>query len=98
MPDQLDEEIKRHRSELIMQQQYEIFERKQQAKIGKILKVLVDGFDEDDMLYYGRSYMDCAEIDSRVIISTEDELVPGTFVDVKIIAIDDCDLVGEVIE
>ncbi|MCM1544682.1 MAG: 30S ribosomal protein S12 methylthiotransferase RimO [Ruminococcus sp.] len=98
MPDQLDDEVKRHRSELIMQQQYEIFERKQKAKIGKTLKVLVDGFDEDDMLYYGRSYMDCAEIDSRVIISTENELIPGTFVNVKIIGTDDCDLVGEVIE
>ncbi|MCM1393047.1 MAG: 30S ribosomal protein S12 methylthiotransferase RimO, partial [Ruminococcus sp.] len=95
---QIDEDVKKHRSELIMQQQYEIFERKQNVKIGKTLKVLVDGFDEDDMLYYGRSYMDCAEIDSRVIISTEDELVPGTFVNVKIIGTDDCDLVGEVVQ
>ena len=41
--------------------------------------------------------MDCAEIDSRVIISTEDELEAGVFVDVKIIGTDDFDLVGEVI-
>ena len=55
------------------------------------------GYDENDMLYYGRTYMDCAEIDSRVIISTEDELEAGVFVDVKIIGTDDFDLVGEVI-
>ena len=97
MENQLDDEVKNHRAELIMQQQYEIFERKQQEKIGKTFKAIVDGFDEEDMLYYGRTYMDTAEIDSRVILSTEDELEPGEFVQVKIIGTDDVDLVGEVI-
>lgn len=96
--DQIDEDVKKHRAEIIMQQQYEIFAQKQEEKIGKIFKTIVEGFDEDDMLYYGRTYMDCAEIDSRVIISTEDELESGTFVEVKIIGVDDCDLVGEVVE
>lgn len=97
MENQLEDDVKIRRAEVIMNQQYAIFEAKQQAKIGKVYKVLVDGYDETDMLYYGRTYMDCAEIDSRVIISTEDELIPGTFVNVKIIATDDVDLVGEVI-
>lgn len=97
MDNQIEDDVKVRRAEVIMNQQYSIFESKQQAKIGKIYKVLVDGYDETDMLYYGRTYMDCAEIDSRVIISTEDELVPGEFVDVKIIATDDVDLVGEVV-
>lgn len=96
--DQIDEDVKKHRAEIIMQQQYEIFAQKQEEKIGKIFKTIVEGYDEDDMLYYGRTYMDCAEIDSRVIISTEDELESGTFVEVKIIGVDDCDLVGEVVE
>ena len=97
MEDQLDDEVKNHRSELIMQQQYEIFDKKQQGKIGKTLTVMVDGFDEENMLYVGRTYMDAPEIDSIVIISTQDELFPGQFVQVKIIGVDDCDLVGEVI-
>lgn len=97
MENQIDDEVKKHRAELIMQQQYEIFSRKQEERIGRIYKVLVDGYDEDDMLYYGRTYMDCAEIDSRVIISTEDELVSGSFINVKIIGVDECDLVGEAV-
>lgn len=76
MDGQLDEETKKHRAEIIMQQQYEIFDRKQNEKIGREFTVLVDGYDENDMLYYGRTYMDCAEIDSRVILSTENELLP----------------------
>ncbi len=97
MENQIDDEIKLHRSEIIMQQQYEIFDKKQQSKIGRVLPVIVDGFDEENMLYVGRTYMDAPEIDSIVIISTEDELTPGEFVNVKIIAVDDCDLVGEAI-
>lgn len=97
MPGQLDEETKNHRCELIMQQQYEIFDRLQHDKIGKTFRVLVDGYNENDMLYYGRTYMDCAEIDSVVILSTEQELFPGQFVDAKVIGVDDCDLVAEVL-
>lgn len=97
MPGQLDDETKNHRCELIMQQQYEIFDRLQHDKIGKTFRVLVDGYNENDMLYYGRTYMDCAEIDSVVILSTEQELFPGQFVDAKVIGVDDCDLVAEVL-
>ena len=96
MDGQIEDEIKARRADIIMGLQYPIFERKQKAKTGKTFTVIVDGYDEEDMLYYGRTYGDCAEIDSRVIISTEDELIPGEFVDVKIIGTDDIDLVGEV--
>lgn len=97
MDNQIDDEVKNHRSEIIMQQQYEIFASKQESKIGTVMTAIVDGFDEDNMLYMGRTYMDAPEIDSNVIISTEDELQQGQFVQIKIIGVDDCDLVGEVI-
>ena len=95
MENQLEDDVKSRRAEVIMHQQYEIFSQIQEAKVGKTYKVLVEGYDETDMLYYGRTYMDCAEIDSRVIISTEDELLSGSFINVKIIGTDDIDLVGE---
>lgn len=96
MDNQIEEEIKVHRSEIIMQQQYEIFSKKQERRIGTEMTVIVDGFDEENLLYMGRTYMDAPEIDTNVIISTEDELQQGQFVKVKIIGVDDCDLVGEV--
>lgn len=98
MENQLDEEVKAHRSEIIMQQQYEIFSKKQESRVGTVMTAIVDGFDEENMLYMGRTYMDAPEIDSSVIISTEDELTQGQFVRIRIIGVDDCDLVGEVIE
>lgn len=97
MENHIDDEIKSRRSEIIMERQYNTFSAKQEAKIGTVMKVIVDGFDDENMLYMGRTYMDAPEIDTSVIISTEDELLPGQFVSVKIIGVDDCDLVGEVI-
>ena len=95
MDNQVDDEIKAHRSEIIMERQYGVLSSKQESKIGTVMKVIVDGFDEENMLYMGRTYMDAPEIDTQVIISTEDELFAGDFINVKIIGVDDCDLVGE---
>ena len=94
---QLDEETKRKRADLIAQTQYEIFCERQKAHIGKTYDVLVDGFDEENLLYLGRTYMDCIEIDAQVILSTEEELFPGQFVKAIITGVCDADLVGEVI-
>lgn len=97
MENQVDEEIKNRRAQIIMEQQYRIFEAKQESRIGTVMTAIVDGFDEENMLYMGRTYMDAPEIDTNVIISTEDELFAGQLVKIKIIGVDDCDLVGEVI-
>ena len=97
MDGQIDDELKQKRADIIMRQQYEIFEKKQLSRIGKTYRVLVDGFDEENLLYLGRTYMDCFEIDSQVILSTEDELLPGQFVNAKIIGVNELDLVGEVV-
>ena len=97
MDGQLDETTKARRAELIMQTQYDIFCNRQQRHIGKVYDVLVDGFDEENLLYLGRTFMDCIEIDAQVILSTEDELLPGQFVKAKITGVCDADLVGEVL-
>ncbi len=97
MEDQIEDEIKTYRSGIIMERQYGIFSAKQESKIGTVMQVIVDGFDDENMLYMGRTYMDAPEIDTQVIISTEDELFAGDLIDVKIIGVDDCDLVGEVV-
>ena len=97
MDNQIEQEVKNRRAEIIMEQQYRIFEAKQESRIGTAMTAIVDGFDDENMLYMGRTYMDAPEIDTSVIISTEDELFAGQLVKIKIIGVDDCDLVGEVI-
>lgn len=80
MENQIDEDIKIERANIMNAQQQRIFEDKLEALTGKELTVIVDGFDEDEMLYFGRSYMDAPEIDTMVIISCEEELTAGQFV------------------
>lgn len=80
MENQIDEEIKAERASVMNAQQQRIFEDKLEALTGKEMTVIVDGFDENEMLYFGRSYMDAPEIDTVVIISCEEELLPGQFV------------------
>ena len=80
MENQIDEDVKAERAGIMNSQQQRIFEDKLESLNGKELTVIVDGFDEEEMLYFGRSYMDAPEIDTVVIISSEEELTAGQFV------------------
>lgn len=94
---QLDNEIKSKRAEIIMNEQMLIMEEKQKAKIGSVCDVIVDYFDENNLIYIGRTSNDAPEIDTNVIISSEDELTAGEIVSCKVIGYDDFDMVVEVI-
>ena len=98
LKDQIDTEIKNKRAEIVMNEQMLIMEEKQKEKIGAEYDVIVDYFDEDNLLYMGRTYMDAPEIDTSVIISSEEELTQGQIVKCKVIGFDDFDMVAEVME
>lgn len=98
LKDQIDTEIKNKRAEIVMNEQMLIMEEKQREKIGAEYDVMVDYFDEDNLLYMGRTYMDAPEIDTSVIISSEEELTQGQIVKCKVIGFDDFDMVAEVME
>lgn len=95
---QIEEEEKIHRGELIMQAQYDIFIRNNSKSIGKIYSVLTEGFDEKNNCYIGRSYKDAPEIDGKVVFSSEKSISDGEFVNVNITAINEYDLIGEAVK
>ena len=92
---QIDDDIKKRRAEVIMDIQYSITEEANKARIGNIYKTIIDSFEDGH--YIERSYLDSPEIDSGIIINSDRELVVGEFVDVKITDYDGYDLIGEVI-
>ena len=94
LPDQVDEEEKVRRREMIMFTQAEIDDMKNQNKIGSIVKVLVEGRDEIIKSYYGRTYADSIEIDGKVFFKSGRKLNEGDFVDVKVEQAMDMDLFG----
>ena len=94
----VDNEIARQRAEIIETIQSDIMDEFNASMMGRTLEVLVDGYDEAQELYYGRSYADSPDIDGRVWIAGEEPLREGQFVMVKIVDTLDGDLFGNVQE
>ncbi len=63
--------------------------------IGKTVKVLAEGFDEDELVYYGRAYFNAPDVDGKVYFFSRDEVEYGKYLDVKIIKATGYDLYGE---
>lgn len=93
--DQIDEQTKENRLELIMQSQNLIAEKKNRAKIGKTERVLIEGYDDYIKCYFGRSAADAPEIDGKVFFLTSSPLKIGDFAFVKINDVMEYDLLGE---
>lgn len=96
MEDQVDEDIKTRRGEVIIQDQYSIMEEKNNEKIGKTYRVVVEDYDGYSDSYTGRTYMDAPEIDGLVKFTSHKDLDIGDFVDVEIFDVEDYYLIGEV--
>lgn len=94
MDGQVDDETKLRRGEIIMQDQLEIVTLKNNEKIGKTYRVLVEDYDAYSDCYSGRTYMDAPEIDGKISFTTEKNYEVGDFADVVVIGINDYDLIA----
>lgn len=92
MKNQIDEDVKLRRQEILMDAQYTITEQSNKSRIGKTYKVIIDEFNGEN--YIGRAYFDSPEIDSGIIMSTDKELKIGGFYNVLITDFDGYDLKG----
>lgn len=95
MQNQIDDDVKVRRQEVLMNKQYSITEELNKQRIGRIYKVIIDTFDGEK--YVGRSYMDSPEIDSGIIFTSDNNLNIGDFVNVEITDYNGYDLIGEAI-
>ena len=92
---QIDEQVKTDRMELIMEDQMIIAAEKNSEKIGSIVEVLIEGWDDYIKCYFGRSATDAPEVDGKVFFTSDIPLVIGDYVFVRV---NDCleyDLLGE---
>jgi len=93
-----DNETAQQRAQIIEMLQSRIMDDTNALLQGRVLDVLVDGYDEEYGQYYGRTYADSPEIDGRVWISAEEPLSEGDFVKVCIDGFVDGDLSGFLVE
>lgn len=94
---QVSESIKESRRDDIMSLQQEISYEKNQRLVGSVLRVLIEGYLYEDQVYIGRTYMDAPKIDGSVFVSSEEDLISGTFVPVRITGAGEYDLTGDVV-
>ncbi len=97
-PDQLDDETKERRAEIIMEQQMNRMVEANTAKIGQEIEVLCEGFDRYADCFFGRSAADAPDIDAKIFFTHKDKKPhQGDFVTVKINDVMDLDLLGEMV-
>ena len=98
LPDQIEEEVKNRRAEIISEQEALIIDSWCEDQVGRELDVLVDGFDRYADCWFGRSPFDAPEVDPCVFFTVgETKPRPGDIVRVHITDHIDCDLTGEML-
>ena len=95
--DQIDEEVKQLRYDIIMKTQLSSTEAYLNSKIGKEVDVLCEGYDPVSESHYGRTADNAPEIDGNVFFISRKRIPEGTFVRVRIKDALEYDLTGDII-
>ena len=95
LTDDVPEETKEERVEILMKAQSKISLENNQRRIGTVEKVIVDR--HEDGYWIGRTQCDSPEVDQEVLIDASAPLVIGDFYTVRIISAEDYDLSAELI-
>ena len=92
--DDITDEVKQSRLSRLMRLQQDISASISESKVGKTFKTVIDRLEGD--YYIGRTEFDSPEVDPEVLIKADRELIPGRFVNARIIEADAFDLYGKV--
>ena len=99
LPDQISADVQDERYGRLMELQQSISLRKNQAQVGKMLDILIEGegelADNDVPLLLGRSYRDAPEVDGLVLVPGISGVPAGEMIRVHINGAMEYDLVGE---
>jgi ribosomal protein S12 methylthiotransferase len=93
--DQIDEDTRAHRAEVLMQQQADVSAEKNAAKIGKQVEAVIEGFDQWAGCYFGRTTADAPDIDGKIFIRRTRDHQCGDYVMVEVFDTMDYDLLAE---
>ena len=79
-----------------MLMQREVSKQINQAKIGKTVTVIVEGYDEGEFCYVGRTSTDTPDVDGLAYIYSEQELTAGEILNVQVIDCDEYDIITKI--
>ena len=94
--DQIDEQVKQDRMDILMRTQMNINTTRNEGRIGSVITVLCEAYDPVNECYYGRSSEDAPDIDGKVFFryNGEERIMPGSMVKVKVREVVDYDVYG----
>ena len=95
LEDNIPEEEKSERLNRLVDIQQAISLSLNQAKVGKVFKVLIDRLEGD--FWVGRTEFDSPEVDNEVLIPANQEAQVGCFVNAKITAAEEFDLYADIV-
>ena len=94
--DQIDEQVKQDRYDILMEHQLGISEEMQSAKIGSEIEVIIEAYDPVSEAYCARSKQDAPDIDGKVFIQArKGTLTEGDILKVQIVDALDYDLIAK---
>ena len=97
LPDQIPEEVKEERQAELMELQQEVVFAQAEEMIGREVLVMIEGKVADEDAYVGRTYRDAPNVDGLIFINTQEEMMSGDFVRVRVTGALEYDLIGELI-
>ena len=84
LPDQIDAEVKANRRLIVEELQSGVLDDYNTSRHGETMAVLCEGFDDEQQLWFGRTYADSVEVDGHVYFESDDTPQAGEFVPVLI--------------
>ena len=84
LPDQIDAEVKANRRLIVEELQSGVLDDYNTSRHSETMDVLCEGFDDEQQLWFGRTYADSVEVDGHVYFESDDTPQAGEFVPVLI--------------
>ena len=97
MPDQVDEETKAEWQADVLELQEEVIFDKNETLKDMETYAFIEGRVADENAYIGRTYRDAPNVDGYIFINTDEELMTGDIVKVKVVGAYEYDLIGEIL-
>ena len=76
-----------------MEAQRDVSSSLNSQSVGTTISVIIEGYDEDEFCYVGRSSTDTPEVDGMAYVYSENELSSGQIVSALVIDYDEYDVI-----
>ncbi len=93
---QIDEDVKEERRDILMTTQQKISHSLNLEKIGKYADIIIEGYDEEELCYVGRCAFDTPDVDGGAYVYSTEELNAGDIVHAQIVDATEYDITAKI--